>query len=477
MAWEANTKIQNGRYRIEHLLGKGGFGLTYLAWANHKADRVVIKTLNETLLEEEVLAQKLQQDFLNEALRLARFNHPHIVRVEEVICEGNLWGIVMEYVEGPTLDKLIRSQGRLPETEALRIIHQVGEALNELHQQGLLHRDVKPANVLLRHPSQDAVLIDFGLVRDFSQGLTQHHTSWGTDGYAPIEQYDSLRKRGAWTDVYGLAATLYTMVTGVIPLCAPVRATGKELDPPSSIHTDISEAVSLAILQGMALQFQDRPASISAWLEALPQPQVQPQLHQPSPPPAIRSGEQWPSPIDPVKTDVLPSQAVAETETVITSLLPGTSPSQQLDSLYRHLQQLLHLGQWQAADQTTTQLMLYLSQRQREGNFGIEEIRHFPCQHLTLLDRAWRYYSQDRFGFSVQRDLWRRCPRDYQAMGEAVGWRAQGIWLHYDQLLYRAEAPKGHLPVGFLAGWSGGLEKSLCFLDRYLLARLQDCLP
>ncbi|NJK64209.1 MAG: protein kinase [Synechococcaceae cyanobacterium SM2_3_1] len=471
MAWEANTKIQNGRYRIERLLGKGGFGLTYLAWANHKADRVVIKTLNETLLEEEVLAQKLQQDFLNEALRLARFNHPHIVRVEEVICEEGLWGIVMEYVEGPTLDKLIRSQGRLSESEALRMIHQVGDALDELHQQGLLHRDVKPANVLLRNPSQDAVLIDFGLVRDFSQGLIQHHTSWGTDGYAPIEQYDSLRKRGAWTDVYGLAATLYTMVTGVIPLCAPVRASGKELDQPRSIDPKVSEAVNQAILQGMALQFQDRPASISAWLEALPQPQ------QPSSPSAERSGEQWPSPIDPVKTAVLPPQAVAETETVITSLLPGTPSSQQLDSLYRHLQQFLHLGQWQAADQTTTHLMLYLCQRQREGSFGIEEIRHFPCQHLTLLDRAWRYYSQDRFGFSVQRDLWRRCSRDYQVMGEAVGWRVRGTWLQYDQLLYRAEAPKGHLPVGFLAGWSGGLEKSLCFLDRYLLTRLQDCLP
>jgi hypothetical protein len=477
MVWEANTKIQNGRYRIERLLGKGGFGLTYLAWANHKADRVVIKTLSETLLEEEVLAQKLQQDFLNEALRLARFNHPHIVRVEEVICEEGLWGIVMEYVEGPTLDKLIRSQGPLPEAEALRMIHQVGDALNELHQQGLLHRDVKPANVLLRHPSQNAVLIDFGLVRDFSQGLIQHHTSWGTDGYAPIEQYDSLRKRGAWTDVYGLAATLYTMVTGVIPLCAPVRATGKQLDPPHSLHPNVSEAVNQAILQGMALQFQDRPASISAWLELLPQPEIQSPLHQPHSPPAGHPVEPFPSPLDPMKTDILPPEEVAATETIMPTLMPAAIPSQQLESLYRHLQQLLHWGEWQAADQTTTQLMLHLSQRQREGTFGIAEIRQFPCQHLTLLDRAWRYYSQDRFGFSVQRALWRRCPRDYQAMGEAVGWRVQGTWLRYDQLLYRAEAPKGHLPVGFLAGWSGGLEKSLCFLDRYLLARLQDCLP
>ncbi len=268
MVWAPQDRLQDGRYRIESLLGRGGFGLTYLAWDNRRADWVVIKTLNDDLQGDPGF-EKFQQDFLNEALRLARCRHPHIVRVEEVILEAGLWCIVMEYVPGLTLQRYVAKHGIMPEPDALHYIRQVGSALTALHQQDMLHRDVKPANVILREQPSQAVLIDFGLVRDFSQGVIQHHTSFGTDGYAPIEQYDSLRRRGAWIDVYGLAATLYTALTGHIPLCAPARIGGRDLDPPQALNPAITDATQAAILQGMAFYAHDRPESIADWIQLL----------------------------------------------------------------------------------------------------------------------------------------------------------------------------------------------------------------
>ncbi|MEN9260799.1 MAG: serine/threonine-protein kinase, partial [Thermostichus sp. HHBFW_bins_43] len=270
MAWAVGEKLQEGRYRIESILGEGGFGITYCAWDSFRADQVVIKVLNDSIARDPDYL-RFQQNFMNEALQLARCHHPHVVKVEEVICEGERWCIVMEFIRGQTLHQLLRRQGPLPLPEALRLTQEVGSALITLHAQGILHRDVKPANIMVRSGSNQAVLIDFGLARGFSQGTLQRHTSFGTDGYAPLEQYDTWRRRGGFIDVYALAATLYTMLTGAVPLCAPVRATGRELDPPKSLNPNIPDALNQAILQGMALKVEDRPQTVAEWLNLLPQ--------------------------------------------------------------------------------------------------------------------------------------------------------------------------------------------------------------
>ena len=119
--------MQGGKYTIEQELGEGGFGITYLARENNRR-KVVIKTLNDTVQRRSDFA-KFQQDFLNEALRLAKCSHPHIVRIDEVIQEGQLWCIVMEYIDGENLASRIENKGALQEAEALRYIQQIGEAL------------------------------------------------------------------------------------------------------------------------------------------------------------------------------------------------------------------------------------------------------------------------------------------------------------------------------------------------------------
>ncbi|MDB9336188.1 serine/threonine-protein kinase [Nodularia spumigena CS-590/01] len=268
MAWLSGQQLQGGKYLIEQELGEGGFGITYRAKDNN-GRLVVIKTLNEQVQRRPDFAN-FQQDFLNEAIKLARCSHPHIVQIHEVIHEDVLWCMVMEYIDGEDLASLVENQGVLSEAEALSYIQQIGEALIVVHNNGLLHRDIKPPNIMLRAGKSEAVLIDFGIARDFSPNLTQTHTQLLSDGFAPIEQYDKRAKRGAYTDVYALAATLYFVLTGEVPTMSPIRAIGTQLIAPKQINFSISDRLNQAILQGMALKPENRPQSVQEWLKLIP---------------------------------------------------------------------------------------------------------------------------------------------------------------------------------------------------------------
>ncbi len=267
MVWVAGQKLQGDKYTIEKPLGEGGFSITYLA-RNQNQQHVVIKTMNDRVQRRPDFA-KFQQDFLNEALRLAKCTHPHIVRIEEMIQEGALCCMVMEYIAGEDLASRVMNRGAIPEAEALRYIQQIGEALSVVHGNGLLHRDVKPQNIMLRADRSEAVLIDFGTAREFTPNLNQTHTALMTNYFAPIEQYDERAPRGAYSDVYALAATLYVLLTGELPILAPVRAAGVPLEPPKQLNPHISDQVNQAILQGMAFQARERPQSVREWLELL----------------------------------------------------------------------------------------------------------------------------------------------------------------------------------------------------------------
>jgi serine/threonine protein kinase len=268
MAWLSGQQLQDGKYTIEKELGEGGFGITYRARDN-QGNYVVIKTLNDAIQKRADFA-KFQQDFLNEAIKLAKCSHPHIVQIYEVIHENDLWCMVMEYIDGEDLGSLVENQGILSESEALRYIQQIGSALTVVHDNGLLHRDIKPQNIMLRSGKSEAVLIDFGIAREFSQNLTQTHTQMLADGFAPIEQYDKKAKRGAFTDVYALAATLYSVLTGELPTISPMRAIGTELAEAKKINSSISDRVNHAIIKGMEIKPENRPQSVQDWLCMLP---------------------------------------------------------------------------------------------------------------------------------------------------------------------------------------------------------------
>ncbi len=256
MNWAVGQKLQGSNYRIEKVLGEGSVGITYLA-RNENNRRVVIKTLSDRAQQRPDFDQ-LQAEFLNDALRLARCTHPHIARVEELIEEGGLCCMVMEYIEGEDLARSLENQGILPEDEALRYIEQIGAGLIAVHDLGLLHGNVKPQNIILRSGKSVSVLINFTIAREVE-----------SDCFAPIEQYEVKTKLGIYTDVYGLAATLYAILTGELPVTAAARAENVPLVAPKQLNPDISDRTNQAILQGMAFQPHERPQSITEWLQLL----------------------------------------------------------------------------------------------------------------------------------------------------------------------------------------------------------------
>ncbi|MBD1921320.1 GUN4 domain-containing protein [Microcoleus sp. FACHB-831] len=411
--WAPRQQLKGGKYIVEELLGFGGFGVTYRAREQPSGQFVAIKTLN-ALQQSKPDFAAIQENFVNEAMCLASCRHVHIVKVlPQLFQQDGLWCMVMEYIEGQDLASYLDERGVLSEQEALRIIRQVGDALTFIHNQGFLHRDVKPLNIMLRRGSLDAVLIDFGLAREFISGKEQSHTNYITERFAPIEQYQRRAERGAYTDVYALAATLYNLLTYQLPPAADIR---KEfsipLVPPKQHNPKISDRVNDAIIKGMALEPKDRPQSVQEWL-------------------------------------ALFTEAEAD----------DLSSERGID--YRNLRDLLKAGKWKEADEETYRVMLKAARRESEGWLDVDSINSFPCKDLRTIDQLWVKYSNGRFGFSVQKRIWESVGGNhnadcaYEKFGDRVGWRVEGNWIscqYYRLTLY--DAPFGHLPSFWeVVGW------------------------
>ena len=267
----AGKTLQRGKYTLEQELGRGGFGITFKATHHYLGQLVVIKTLNESLRQDPEFA-KFQRQFQNEARRLASCVHPNIVRVSDFFIEDGLPYMVMDYIPGQTLDVVVFPNHPLPEATAIHYIQQIGAALQVVHQNNLLHRDVKPQNIILRQGTQEVVLIDFGIAREFTPGSNQTHTSMLSEGYAPIEQYLSHAPRTPATDVYGLAATLYAVLTARVPVAASLRDR-VPMPAPRDLQPQLSVAINQAVMRGMAVEARFRPATVADWLSLLPAPQ------------------------------------------------------------------------------------------------------------------------------------------------------------------------------------------------------------
>ncbi|MFN6498261.1 MAG: serine/threonine protein kinase [Nostoc sp. DedQUE01] len=283
MVWAVPKQLQGGKYTLESVLGRGRFGITYLA-KDEKGDRIVVKTLDNQLLNQPDF-KRLQERFVQEAFKLAKCKHPHIVRLlEDPFQEDDLWCIAMEYIAG--IDLAHRPQNILPEADALQYIQQISEALTVVHQNNLVHRDVKPANIMIRAGSKEAVLIDFGLARGIdSKKLSVSNLETEAEaGFTPPELYSHTIELGAYTDVYSLAATLYNLLTGQIPTSAKERLQNHTpLPEPKDLNPQISRNINRDILWAMDLDPKKRPQSIEAWLDSLglkPTPVSQPQPRQ-----------------------------------------------------------------------------------------------------------------------------------------------------------------------------------------------------
>jgi hypothetical protein len=253
-------------------LGRGGFGATYLAWDLNLRVRIAIKEFLPRQLaarvagETQVFAytgnreafQIGLEQFLSEARTLARFrDHPGIISVLDFFPENGTGYMVMEYLDGNTLDQYVSTIGRVDAAVATRMLLPVTDALRACHAIGLIHRDVSPDNIFLTSDNR-LKLLDFGAAR-FAIGAQSTNLSVILkEGYAPFEQYQRNGRQGPWTDIYALTATLYRLLTGELPATAPDRLGGTSLPSPSDRGIAVPPSLQALLDRGMAIQPERR---------------------------------------------------------------------------------------------------------------------------------------------------------------------------------------------------------------------------
>jgi serine/threonine protein kinase len=284
------TRLQNGKYAVAQVLGQGEFGVTYKGGNLLDKHYVAIKEYcpagvirqGTTIVPSNVTADIYRlgkDDFLCEAQTLKRFEDASIVRVLDTFEENNTAYIVMEFLEGQTLGTRIAEKGKLDEWEALDIGVRLAGALEIIHKAGILHRNIKPDNVMLSRSGR-AVLIDFGIVHEYG-GVNTPKTQVVTPGYSPIEQYAAQAKRGPATDIYSLGATLYHALSGQQPVAAKDRAINVPLVHLKTLAPQLSPFMASAIMHTLQMDITRRPQSASEFASQLRGQPVSPQFRTP----------------------------------------------------------------------------------------------------------------------------------------------------------------------------------------------------
>jgi len=266
-------KTADNRYRISKLLGQGGMGAVYKAWDTRLERAVALKEMiPQSSLSTEMLEQ-LREQFRNEAQVLGTLSHPNLVRVTDYFSwDGNEY-LVMDFVEGESLADLIAREGAQNEEKVLRWATQLLDVLAYCHRRGVLHRDIKPQNIIIT-PDDNAVMVDFGLVKLWDPNDPQTRTVMrgaGTPEYAPPEQYDmGLGHTDPRSDIYSLGATLYHALTGKTPPTATQRmASPSSFVPPRRINAVIKPSTEAAILKAMEVAMNRRFQSAEEMARAL----------------------------------------------------------------------------------------------------------------------------------------------------------------------------------------------------------------
>lgn len=288
--------LQKKKYQLTHTIGQGGFGITYLGvWNTEvKGELGAMKTKVPVCIKEyffkdycyrdqksyavkvhsetgERLFGKFKEKLIEEANILSAVHHPYIVNVLEVFEENDTAYIVMEYIKGCSLKYMLDKEGVLAENKVLKYTHQIGNALDFVHNKNIVHLDIKPGNILIDR-DDNARLIDFGVSKryDIEEQETSTTTLTLSKGFASIEQYDDegTQNFSPCPDIYSLGATMYNLLTGVIPVESILRAT-KEMLPPSSYNSNVTQKTEKAILKAMEVKPGDRFQKVKEMLAAI----------------------------------------------------------------------------------------------------------------------------------------------------------------------------------------------------------------
>ena len=274
-----------GRYTIEGVLGQGGFGITYLGIDELHEKKVAIKeffpqgivtrnieyedTVTVTFVGEKANYEKGKERFLKEARTMAKFSKDEgIVKALDFFEINNTAYIVMEYLEGITLKRYLRENQRIAPEDLIELLVPLIESLDEIHSQGMIHRDISPDNIMVL-PDGRIKLMDFGAARDYTEFGEKSLSIVLKPGYAPPEQYQTHGVQGPWTDIYALCATMYKCITGENPPDAIERVMDDSLKKISEFGIVIPTQEEAAIIKGMSVSAKDRYQDIKDFCEDL----------------------------------------------------------------------------------------------------------------------------------------------------------------------------------------------------------------
>ena len=274
-----------GRYIIEGVLGQGGFGITYLGIDELHEKKVAIKeffpqgivtrnieyqdTVTVTFVGEKDNYEKGKERFLKEARTMAKFSKDKgIVKALDFFEINNTAYIVMEYLEGVTLKQYLRENKRIDAEDLVELLVPLIESLDEIHSQGLIHRDISPDNIMVL-PDGRIKLMDFGAARDYTEFGEKSLSIVLKPGYAPPEQYQTHGVQGPWTDIYALCATMYKCITGENPPDAIERVMDDHLKKISAFGIPVLPQIEEAIIKGMSVAANDRYQNVGDFCEDL----------------------------------------------------------------------------------------------------------------------------------------------------------------------------------------------------------------
>lgn len=286
MTLKNDSLLSAGKYRIVRFISAGGFGCTYEAVHTLMNTCVAIKEffpkdfcnrdentsqVSVGTKSQEELVARLKKQFLREAKVLFDMRHPSVVRVIDFFEDNGTAYYAMDYIDGPSLEQILKENGPMPEPEAMKYVAQICDALGYVHSEGQLHLDLKPNNVMINSSDGRAVLIDFGTSKQYSTDGGATSTMFGmTPGYAPPEQCSSnIKDLGAASDIYALGATLYRMLTGNTPVDALSRSAGTQMLP---LPSTVSTPVAMAIDRAMTLNRNLRPQSAEEFMKIINTP-------------------------------------------------------------------------------------------------------------------------------------------------------------------------------------------------------------
>ncbi|MEM9542723.1 MAG: GUN4 domain-containing protein [Cyanobacteria bacterium P01_E01_bin.42] len=427
------------RYWAKRILGEGGFGRTFLAVDEFKPSKppcVIKQFLPQAQGTKSI--QKASELFAQEAQRLEELGeHPQIPELFAYFTIEGRQYLVQEFIDGETLQGELKKQGVFKETQIRELLQDLLIVLQFVHENQVIHRDIKPDNIIRRNADQKLVLVDFGAAK-YVQPVQRSVTGTviGSAEYCAPEQ--SMGKPTFSSDLYSLGVTCLHLLTQVSPFelydVMEAEWVWRDFLKGNSVGDELGKILDRLVepkprkrYQSVAEVFGDlQQGSRRVNVPVSPIPNFTP-----NPPPVV-----------PSRNQVTPSR-------------------------YRRLEALLKGGKWKEADEETRKVMLQVAGREKEGWLNTDSIDNFPCEDLRAIDQIWVKYSNGRFGFSVQKRIYKEKGGTqnldssiWVKFCDRVGWRDEktGTWLYYKDLIFNTSAPEGHLPF-----WRGSVVWVGCF--------------